>query len=43
MAYVPADRTAPGSEFEIDVRGRRVRAQVAPMPFYKRGARSESY
>ena len=36
MAYVPADRTAPGSEFEIDVRGRRVRAQVASMPFYKR-------
>jgi aminomethyltransferase len=40
MAYVPADRTAPGSEFEIDVRGRRVRAQVASMPFYRRGARS---
>ena len=36
MAYVPADRTAPGTEFEIDVRGRRLRAQVVPMPFYKR-------
>ena len=36
MAYLPADHTAPGSEFEIDVRGRRVRAQVVPMPFYKR-------
>ncbi len=36
MAYVPADRTAAGSEFEVDVRGRRVRAQVVPMPFYKR-------
>jgi aminomethyltransferase len=36
MAYLPADRTAAGTEFEIDVRGRRVRAQVAPMPFYKR-------
>ena len=22
--------------FEIDVRGRRVRAQVVPLPFYKR-------
>ena len=36
MAYLPADRTAVGTEFEIDVRGRRVRAQVIPMPFYKR-------
>ena len=26
MAYVPSARTAPGTEFEIDVRGRRVRA-----------------
>jgi aminomethyltransferase len=36
MAYLPAASTAPGTEFEIDVRGRRVRAQVVPMPFYKR-------
>jgi len=36
MAYLPADRTAAGTEFEVDVRGRRVRAQVVPMPFYKR-------
>jgi len=36
MAYVPADRTAPETAFEIDVRGRRVRAQVVPLPFYKR-------
>jgi len=36
MAYVPADRTAAGTEFEIDVRGRRLRAQVVPTPFYKR-------
>jgi aminomethyltransferase len=36
MAYVPIDRTAPGTALEIDVRGRRVRAQVVPMPFYKR-------
>jgi aminomethyltransferase len=36
MAYLPVDRTAPGAGFEIDVRGRRVRAQVVPMPFYKR-------
>jgi aminomethyltransferase len=36
MAYLPIDRTAPGSAFEIDVRGRRVRAEVVPLPFYKR-------
>ena len=36
MAYLPADRTAPGTAFEIDVRGRRLRAGVVPMPFYKR-------
>jgi aminomethyltransferase len=36
MAYLPADRTDPGTEFEIDIRGRRARAAVVPMPFYKR-------
>ena len=36
MAYLPSDRIAPGTEFEIDVRGRRAKAAVVPMPFYKR-------
>jgi aminomethyltransferase len=36
MAYLPQAGTAPGSEFEIDIRGRRTRARVVPMPFYKR-------
>ena len=36
MGYLPAASTTPGTEFEIDIRGRRVRAQVVPMPFYKR-------
>ena len=36
MAYLPSNRTAPGTEFEVDLRGRRVRAEVVPMPFYKR-------
>ena len=36
MAYLPIDSTADGTEFEIDFRGRRLRAQVVPMPFYKR-------
>ena len=36
MAYLPSDRTDPGTEFEIDIRGRRAKAAVIPMPFYKR-------
>jgi len=36
MAYLPIDRTAPGAEFEVDIRGRRAKAAVVPMPFYKR-------
>src|SRR5262245_37594074 len=36
MAYLPSDRTTPGTEFEVDLRGRRVRARVVTMPFYKR-------
>jgi aminomethyltransferase len=38
MAYVPADRAAPGTGIDIDVRGRRARAQIVPLPFYKRTA-----
>jgi glycine cleavage system T protein (aminomethyltransferase) len=36
MAYVPPALAAPGTEIEIDVRGRRVKAVIVPMPFYKR-------
>jgi aminomethyltransferase len=36
MAYLPAGRSAPGTEFEIDIRGRRAKARVVPTPFYKR-------
>ena len=36
MAYLPVERTAPGTEFEVDIRGRRTRARVVPMPFYRR-------
>jgi aminomethyltransferase len=36
MAYLPADKASAGTTFEIDVRGRRVKAKVVPMPFYKR-------
>jgi glycine cleavage system T protein (aminomethyltransferase) len=36
MAYLPVEHTAVGTEFDIDIRGRRTRARVVPMPFYKR-------
>jgi len=36
MAYLPIEHTAPDSEFDVDIRGRRTRARVVPMPFYKR-------
>ncbi len=35
MAYVPT-ATAPDAEFEIDIRNRRAKARVVPLPFYKR-------
>lgn len=40
MAYLPIDRTEAGSEFDVDIRGRRARARVVPMPFYKRRDRT---
>ena len=36
LAYLPIEHTAAGTEFEVDIRGRRTRAQVVPTPFYKR-------
>jgi aminomethyltransferase len=36
MAYVPTEHAVPGTQFEIDIRGRRSRARVVPLPFYKR-------
>jgi aminomethyltransferase len=36
MAYVPVDLRSPGSEVEVDVRGRVSKARVVPLPFYKR-------
>ena len=37
MAYLPVEQTAPGTDLDIDVRGRLAKARVVPMPFYKRG------
>jgi aminomethyltransferase len=36
MAYVPVEAANEGAALEIDVRGRLVRAQIVPLPFYKR-------
>ena len=36
MAYVPPALKVPGTELEMDIRGRRAKAVVVPMPFYKR-------
>ena len=36
MAYLPTDRSVPGTAFEVEIRGRRAQATVVPMPFYKR-------
>ncbi|HYO76861.1 MAG TPA: glycine cleavage system aminomethyltransferase GcvT [Thermoanaerobaculia bacterium] len=36
LAYLPLDKTAPGSEFNVLIRGKETRARVIPTPFYKR-------
>jgi aminomethyltransferase len=36
LAYVPVERTAPGTEVAVEVRGNLVKAVVVPTPFYKR-------
>jgi aminomethyltransferase len=36
MAYLPVDHSADHTEFDVDIRARRTRARVVPMPFYKR-------
>ncbi|MBS1817764.1 MAG: glycine cleavage system aminomethyltransferase GcvT [Acidobacteria bacterium] len=36
LGYVPTALSAAGTELEIDIRGRRLKARVVPTPFYKR-------
>jgi glycine cleavage system aminomethyltransferase T len=36
MGYVPSAQAAPGTELEIDVRGKPRRARVVSKPFYKK-------
>src|SRR5262245_5435905 len=35
MAYLPAEHASVDAEFDIDIRGRRTRARIVPLPFYK--------
>ncbi len=36
MAYLPVDDAAPDTQIDVDIRGRRSRARVVSLPFYKR-------
>lgn len=38
--YLPAAAAVEGTDFEIDIRGRRVPARVVKLPFYKRAKRT---
>jgi aminomethyltransferase len=38
LAYVPPEAAMVSSRVEVDVRGKRVRAAVVPLPFYKRSS-----
>jgi aminomethyltransferase len=37
LGYLPPDIAVVGTELDVDVRGKPLRAQVVPRPFYKRG------
>jgi aminomethyltransferase len=36
LALVPSGAQTVGTEFEVDIRGRRARARIVETPFYKR-------
>jgi aminomethyltransferase len=36
LAYLPVAHAVPGHMFDVDIRGRRSRARVVPLPFYRR-------
>jgi len=38
LGYLPAELSAPGTDFLVDCRGRDIAARVVPTPFYKREA-----
>ena len=37
MAYLPIEHAAPDTRIDVDIRGRRARARVVTMPFYRNG------
>jgi aminomethyltransferase len=39
LTYLPADRWAVGTQFDVIIREKRSRAQVVPTPFYRRAKR----
>ncbi len=42
MGYVKLDYSKKGTEFKVDIRGRRATAEVVSMPFYKQGTVKKS-
>ena len=40
LAFVPVELSAPGQQLEIEVRGKRLKAEIVPLPFYKREKRA---
>jgi aminomethyltransferase len=40
LTYLPLEYTEPGTEFEVGIRDKKVRARVVPTPFYKRSEKS---
>jgi len=36
LAYLPLDKSSPGTEFTVLIRGKEARARIIPTPFYKR-------
>ena len=40
LTYLPLEYTEEGTEFEIDIRGKKVKAKVIPTPFYRRADKS---
>ncbi len=42
LAYVPPANAQPGSTLQVEIRGSGVKAQVVPIPFYKRPKKASS-
>lgn len=42
MAYLPAEATAVGGEFFVEIRGRSARARVVELPFYSRKKKAKT-